>query len=185
MSENLNSKMFGLVPNEVKGLKYVFTALFVMLALAFMVMPVSAETEIMMSGSVAPTFSITVEPAYVQFPMVVGSNEIQSTWVNSTGNSGFEIKIRDTGAIAGFSNAGLKYLDGGGTPQAYMKNPLEAKLGTHAYVPITTADQTIYSGVAGMFNDRISYRQVVDITDRSTSGEARYWTKLTISGQAI
>ena len=118
--------------------------------------------------------------------MVVGDNELASTWVNSTGNSPFSVKIRDTGAIATYTGAGFKYLDGTGTPQAYMGTKMQAKLGTHPYVEITTTDQEIYSGVPGVFSGKINYKQTVLVTDRIATGISdKYWTKVTVTGQAV
>jgi len=172
--------------NTNNGIRFMLVGMFLILSVAFLTMPVSAETDVMLQAQLEPTFSITVEPSYVDFgTMHIGENEVASTWVNSTGNCPFSVKIRDTGAIGGFSGAGFKFLDGTGTPQYQMQNPLYAKLGAHVYVPIATTDTEIYSGTAGSFTDRISYKQTVTINDRPATAPAKYWTKVTISGAAI
>jgi hypothetical protein len=176
---------------DIKIVKHTLILLLAVLAFAVVCMfpAVSAAnpTEVIMNGQVAQTFSITVEPSTVSFPMVVGQNEIQSTWVNSTGNSPFKVYVKDTGLIAGYGNAGFKYLDKTGTPQGYMTQPLYAKLGAHAYVPISKSDQDIYTGVAGTFSGQISYKQEVLVSDKATTGSegGYYWTILTFGGEAI
>jgi len=173
---------------EISWASHALIALLAILSLVMVCVPLaSAETELVITGTVAPTFSIVVEPTSFAFPMSVGENEVQNTWVNSTGNSPFKVSIRDTGTIAGFSQAGLKYLDYSGTPQSMMTNPLEAKLGAHVFVPISKVDQDIYTGIPGTFSDRITYHQTVLVTDKVATGGTggSYWTRVTITGQAI
>lgn len=187
--------------HERFGLSAMLIALIAIVSVAFMAMPVSADTTLTIDGSVAPVFGLTCVPTEMHMAnMAIGDNELTTgtPTVTITGNTpSWEVKIRDAAPtnvvygsdIYGGQGAGrMKYVSAGGSfTGAVLGTPMKAKLAGGSYITLDASDTVIMSSaIAGSgpaYTGTFSFKQTILGTDVPHT-DGKYQLVTIVSGGA-
>ena len=176
-------------------------SLFILLAVSmFVMLPVSASTDLTIDGTVAPVFGLTCVPTEMHMQnMAIGDNELTSgtPTVTVTGNTpSWEVKIVDrvpyiesygTPIFPPNSGGHMKYYLSGSPNGKVLHNALQAKLTGGSYAPIGATDTVLMSSaIAGSgpaYTGTFSFKQTVTGDDVPYTSGA-YVLLTTVSGGA-
>jgi hypothetical protein len=164
--------------------KLLFGGLLVLTAM-LLVMPASAEL-LTIKSTLSPSFSMSVAPGDIIFPLTVGNNEkLDANAVTVSSNIGFTIKAKDHNVGAPWVAGKMRWFDGTSTFGAVLTNPTSIGLNSGAYSELSGTDATIYTSAGGAsFVHPVKLKVTTTISDAPVMSPGYYLQAFDITGAA-